>query len=323
MSSVKQDESLVYVFMITYNHEAFISEAIEGVLNQVTNFEYKLVIGEDCSTDNTRRICKQYYEKFPTRIQLLLHENNVGVYENVIQTLRACRGKYTAICEGDDYWTDPLKLQKQVDFLEANPDFSICFHRSMIKSSDSTTNGKINNPVALSQEYNGLDAYKMTRFQSASMVFRNSCLQLPDHFSEYIFPDNGIILSLIFNGKIYGFSDVMSVYRKHDGGLSLPTWDKAIAFIHMMDLIDIDFGERVFEATKYRRFNRFYYMALQYIKQQNFKYFVKSVLKCINYDPKFIFSPKFYGLVRSYIYSMCNDRISNEKTRVLSHISPE
>lgn len=106
--------------MITYNHEKYIIQAIEGVLMQKTSFPIKLVIGEDCSTDNTRRICIEYKEKYPEKIELLLPEKNLGMIPNFINTLKACTGKYIALCDGDDYWTDPNKLQKQVDFLEKN-----------------------------------------------------------------------------------------------------------------------------------------------------------------------------------------------------------
>ncbi len=111
--------------MLTYNHEKFIAQAIEGVMMQQTDFKYELVISEDCSTDGTRIICRKFQEKYPDKIKLLLPEKNLGVIKNSISTLRECTGKYIAICEGDDFWTDKLKLQKQVDFLEKNPDYGL------------------------------------------------------------------------------------------------------------------------------------------------------------------------------------------------------
>lgn len=114
--------------MITYNHEAFIAQAIEGVLMQITNFRFELIIGEDFSTDKTREICIEYQKKYPELIKLLPSDKNLGMQENGLRTIKACTGKYIALCEGDDYWTDPYKLQKQVDFLEANEDAVICYH---------------------------------------------------------------------------------------------------------------------------------------------------------------------------------------------------
>lgn len=111
--------------MITYNHEKYIVQSIDSVLMQRTNFDYEIVIGEDCSTDKTREIVLEYKAKYTGRIKLLLQEKNVGMMQNFIDTLRACNGKYIALLEGDDYWTDPLKLQKQMDFLEANPEYGM------------------------------------------------------------------------------------------------------------------------------------------------------------------------------------------------------
>lgn len=120
--AVLSKSPLVSARIITYNHEPYIARAIEGVLMQETDFPIELVIGEDCSTDRTRDIVFEYQKKYPEIIRVVTSEHNVGSYQNGLRTTNACRGKYIAYCEGDDYWTDPLKLQKQVDFLEANPD---------------------------------------------------------------------------------------------------------------------------------------------------------------------------------------------------------
>lgn len=110
------EEVVVTVAMITYNHESFIAEAIEGVLMQRTDFNYQLLIGEDNSTDRTREIILDYMKCNQDIIHLLPQEKNLGMIPNFIETLKACNGKYIALCEGDDYWIDPDKLQKQVDF---------------------------------------------------------------------------------------------------------------------------------------------------------------------------------------------------------------
>lgn len=117
------DLPLVSVKTITYNHEPYIRQCIEGVLMQKTNFKYEYIIGEDCSTDGTRAVVMEYAEKYPDIIKVITSNQNVGARANGIRVRNACKGKYQATCEGDDYWTDPNKLQKQVDFLEANPDY--------------------------------------------------------------------------------------------------------------------------------------------------------------------------------------------------------
>lgn len=124
---------LVSCRISTYQHSKYIKKCLEGILMQKTNFDFEIIIGEDESEDGTREICTEYAKKFPNKIRLLLHsrKNNIlinGKPSSRFQgnyTMFECRGKYIAICEGDDYWTDPLKLQKQVDFLEANPEYGL------------------------------------------------------------------------------------------------------------------------------------------------------------------------------------------------------
>lgn len=121
---------MVVVQMVTYNHEKYVEQAIESVMMQKTSFRYKLIIAEDYSTDRTREICIELQNKYPDKIDLLLNSRNLGVTLNALQVHKACiasGAKYVAICEGDDYWTDQYKLQKQVSFLETQPSYAIVF----------------------------------------------------------------------------------------------------------------------------------------------------------------------------------------------------
>jgi glycosyltransferase involved in cell wall biosynthesis len=120
-------EPVVSVCCITYNHEKYIEEAIDSFLMQETNFPFEIVVGEDCSTDNTRKIVEKYKENYPNIIKLIVSENNVGMQANGQRTMEACKGEYIAACEGDDYWMDAEKLQIQKDFLESNPEYIICY----------------------------------------------------------------------------------------------------------------------------------------------------------------------------------------------------
>src|SRR5664280_1048957 len=129
---MQNNNTMVSVNMITYNHESYIVKAIEGVLKQKCNFKIELIIGEDCSTDNTAEIVKIYAQKYPEIIKARCNVLNMGMMTNAVKNLSECAGKYVAICEGDDYWTDPYKLQKQVDFLEANTDFVISHHNMKV-----------------------------------------------------------------------------------------------------------------------------------------------------------------------------------------------
>lgn len=123
---------IVSVFVCTYNQEQFIAQTLDSFLMQECNFNFEIVIGEDCSKDNTLKICIEYQKRFPDKIKLLNRKKNLGLIENFFEGLSHCKGKYIATCGGDDYWTDPLKLQKQVDFLENNADYVIAYHDSVL-----------------------------------------------------------------------------------------------------------------------------------------------------------------------------------------------
>lgn len=118
---------VVSICCITYNHEKYIEETIDSFLMQETDFPFEVVIGEDCSTDNTRKIVEKYKEMYPNIIKLIVSENNVGMQANGQRTMETCKGQYIAACEGDDYWMDAEKLQIQKDFLESNPEYIICY----------------------------------------------------------------------------------------------------------------------------------------------------------------------------------------------------
>ena len=119
------DNPLVSVPMITYNHERWIGQAIEGILSQKTDFSIELVIGEDCSTDRTREIVMKYQQKHPAIIRVITSDQNIGAKKNIQRTFQACRGKYLAVCEGDDYWHHPQKIQLQCDCLESHPEIGL------------------------------------------------------------------------------------------------------------------------------------------------------------------------------------------------------
>jgi len=117
-------EIKVSVLILTYNQQDYIAQAIESVLIQQTDYSYEIIIGDDGSTDNTRQICLEYKNKYPSIITLLFHEKNIGLLANFVSIVQAAKGKYIASCDGDDYWIDSFKIQKQVDFLENNQDYA-------------------------------------------------------------------------------------------------------------------------------------------------------------------------------------------------------
>ena len=207
------------VIMITYNHESYIAQAIEGVMMQQTSFPFELIIGEDYSTDNTRKICKEYKEKYPDIIKLLLPELNLGMMPNFIATIGESSGKYIALCEGDDYWTDPYKLQKQVDFLEANEDFSICFHNVKIWKDQEKIMVDDFMTKAVPEETDIYELAKENYIHTPSVVFRRKEQVLVDFIGlgKLSAGDYPLHLLTAKYGKIKKFSECMAVYRFGSG----------------------------------------------------------------------------------------------------------
>jgi acetyltransferase-like isoleucine patch superfamily enzyme len=299
--------------MITYNHEAFISEAIEGVLMQKTLFPIQLVIGEDCSTDNTRKICMKYKENYPNKIKLLMPNENLGIQQNFLYTFQECTGKYIALCEGDDYWTDPYKLQKQVDFLEANEDFAICFH-------DTFEHNK-KNPLSnfyycsnLNKDVFELKDLLYSNFiPTCSAVFRNT--NIVQNLPLWVFksPAGDWVLHILNakEGKIKYINEVMGVHRIHDSG----TWSKNSQIKNLRNVLSIytllykNVKEIKSFKSDYKRGKSNIYKALEkeYLKNRQY---LKSILCGLNYlvfNPESsIFNTKsilklFYHALKRYI----------------------
>lgn len=207
--------------MITYNHEKFIREAIDGVLMQETNFEYEFIIANDCSTDNTDIVIQGCTNKHPMKnsIKYLNHKENKGIMLNFISALQLCNGKYIALCEGDDYWTDPSKLQKQVDFLENNSDFTICFHnaKKLIQETGDDSDVFFTNPTK--DVYTIIDIIKKNFIPTLTCIYRNNLFKkLPDWYYDAFPGDWPLhILNAQF-GKIKYIDEIMAVYRIHEGG---------------------------------------------------------------------------------------------------------
>lgn len=215
----------VSVSIITYNHERFIAKAIDSVLQQQTDFDYEIIIGDDCSTDNTREILKQYQQKHPDIIHLVLHPKRyTGIPGrlNNITNLYACRGNYVALLDGDDYWTDKGKLQMQVDFLNGNDDYvaiandakKINEHDKFIGTHYSDKHHNLKTDNSFSHE-NVLNAgWCITH--TSSLLFRNKMFkEFPEWFWTIVSADYGLIVLLSQYGKIKYLKKTYSAYRIH------------------------------------------------------------------------------------------------------------
>lgn len=212
----------VTVAMLTYNHEKYISQAIESVLMQETSFDVQLVIAEDCSTDSTRFIVLNYQKKYPDRIIVILQEKNVGAQVNNLNLFENLNGKYIAALEGDDFWTDPHKLQKQVDFLENHSDYAFCFSNIVhVDEKGQQLNEKWPNrheEFTISFRLLGEEYYVPT----PTLIFRNNLIDAL-FFNEFLskaeLGDYMIISRLLLEGKGYYTPEVFAAYRHHNGGV--------------------------------------------------------------------------------------------------------
>jgi glycosyltransferase involved in cell wall biosynthesis len=211
-SSELVSNPMVSVVMETRNHEKFISQAIESVISQKCSFEIELLIGEDFSTDNTRAVCGDYQKKYPHLIRLIVAHHNVGILPNFLRLVSRSRGKYIALLEGDDYWIDELKLQKQVDLMKANPEYSWCGAKTMNRTFW----------VKEKPYYDLEDTLRRYFLHTSTVVFRANLLETFPRFLGLpeIFALDSILYAYLSQYGSCGFiNEFLSWYRAHPGGV--------------------------------------------------------------------------------------------------------
>lgn len=220
----------VTIFLLTYNHEKFIAQAIESILMQEVNFAYEIVIAEDCSTDKTRDIVIDFQQKQPDKIRLFLAERNLNSNSFYVQGLQICQGQYIALLDGDDYWSSPDKLQKQVDFLDANPELSICFHNVNVvyeEGNIATHLFHLKEPnyhisKSLPKSISTLEDIVVNGnfMQTCSVMFRAGLFgNIPDWYNNLPIGDWPLHILNAEHGNIGYIDAVLGTYRVHRGGL--------------------------------------------------------------------------------------------------------
>jgi len=211
---------LVSIKCITYNQEAYISDAIEGFLKQETTFPVEIIIHDDASTDKTAEIIREYASRFPSLIRPYYQSENqyskgIGLIRTVLSDM--CTGKYIALCEGDDYWTDSLKLQKQVEFMESNTDTVLCFHKVKILELDgSLVDDYITKVPNHYQSIEALATYG-NYIHTPSVLHRNILKTYPEQLNKSPLGDFFVYMLLAQNGKLGMIDQTMSVYRNNVG----------------------------------------------------------------------------------------------------------
>lgn len=203
---------------ITYNHGKFIRQALDGFQKQKTNFEIEIIICDDNSKDDTKEIISIYAANDP-RIRFIANEKNIGMMPNFIQALQACTGNYIALCEGDDYWINENKLQKQVDFLEQHKDVAVCFHRAKLVYDEGISESFRDINKDTPQVTTLHDLVKGNYIHTPTCVFRKTVNVFPNWFVKV--PTGDWVLHMLNaeHGNIYFMQEEMAAYRIHYGGV--------------------------------------------------------------------------------------------------------
>ena len=222
LCGAEQWDNTVDVLMLAYNHGKYIAQAIESILMQKTAYTYHIIIGEDCSTDETRDIVKEYYYKYPDKITLLLWEHNVGADINSLALLQKLKSEYVAVLEGDDYWINDRKLEKQISFLETNKNYIATGHN--VKCVNETGDLLHRNfdlyPIRDEHIYGSENAKRFElAAQTASMVYRNFVkdwneIQWKSFFQCKANGDKKISVLLGLQGDVFFMKDIMAAHRR-------------------------------------------------------------------------------------------------------------
>ena len=215
---------LVSIKCLVYNHEPYLRQCLEGFIMQKTNFRFEAIVHDDASTDGSAAIIREYAEKYPDIIKPIYEtENQYSKHDGSLRRIvnSACKGKYIAICEGDDYWIDSLKLQKQVDFLESHPDYILCGTNGLILWDNGTNSPEYFNRNFVSRELQPEDVIGKWPFPTASLLFRRELYDIADGFKCRIYSgDIRLILVALANGRIWSLADVSTVYRLNENPYS-------------------------------------------------------------------------------------------------------
>jgi len=266
---------MVTIQCFTYNQEAYIRDCLEGFVMQKTNFRFEAIVHDDASTDGTAEVIREYEERYPDIIKPIYEtENQYSKHDGSLQRImdEYTHGKYIAYCEGDDYWIDPLKLQKQVDFLENNPDYAMSYTRS--KHLEQKT-GKLS--LGPYSPFNGFENVLLKNpVETLTVVIRKESLSEyykdinPSHYG-WLMGDYPIWLYMSANYKIHYFSDVTSVYRMNQGSASRPTeFEKKMKFLQSH--VDV----QLFFAKKYN-------VSKDVVRAIDYKANYNMALACVGY----------------------------------------
>ena len=293
---------LVSIACVVYNQELFIQQCIDGFLMQRTTFTIEIIIHDDASTDNTTLVLKEYADKFPQLVLPIFQTENQyskGINPGFEFVFPKCRGKYIALCEGDDYWIDPYKLQKQVDFLEENPEYSLCFHNALLLFTDKDTSS---NPFKKleEREYTGEEILQEWTIPTASVIFRKDACDVKKlNNPNYFYGDIILFLTLAEKGKLWCINEPMCIYRKHAGGMTSQKDNLLVnikKFIKHHEEIQIQFGGKYEIVEQLILCKNYISLSKKQLKHFDIS-FISTLIKAFNQNSRVFFS----CLIKSYL----------------------
>ena len=294
------EEYMVSVFCTTYNQKKYISRCLDSILNQQTSFRYEIIVRDDASTDGTSDIVRDYAERYPERIVPFIQPENLyqrGMsYISYEKMFHMSRGKYIAICEGDDFWTDDRKLQKQVDFMESHPDYSLCGHAAYF--ADESGELLKDRYFRISKGSGDLSTEEIISswtMATCSLLYRKACrtdIVIPFK-GNCINGDYAMLVYLSMKGKVYYSDELMSAYRVcSNGSISQrvrtdPEYFRKnrLEFVEMLDRIDAYYGGRYSDVILLRKRKTLFDLYLSLRDAQNLKQY-KDVLKTVGIKTK-------------------------------------
>lgn len=277
------------VFVVTYNQERYIAQCLDGIAEQNTNFDFEVIIGDDCSTDNTGAICDEFAAKY-TNFHVYHHKKNLGHVKNWEFVLQHCKGDYIAMVEGDDYWTDPHKLQTQVDFLDRHKDFAISFHKVELVYDKHPHPEEHLFEQLEEKEYSTREVYETWSILTSSVVFRNNIgdISFP---KNVFFSDIYLFLLLMEHGRAWCHNMCAVAYRRHgDNQSSSPSVQLAEKLYLQYGVMEKRFPS-LYDISHETRQNYLREIAYNYTHEQSA---VRYMLKYMSKHPSKIVSPKYW-----------------------------
>jgi glycosyltransferase involved in cell wall biosynthesis len=291
-SSVHKIQPKVSVSLLAYNHESFIEEALDSILLQQVNFDYEIVIGEDCSQDDTREIILNYLKDNPDKIRIFLSKKPLNDRKsgrlNFVRNLKACRGEYVALLDGDDYWTSPHKLQAQVDLLDSHPEYALCFHCVTTVDEEAERQIETFSPPWQKDFYTLEDLLVGNIVATCSTVFRNKLFgDFPNWFYSTPMGDWALHILNAQHGNIGYIDESMAVYRIHKKGL----WASRGRIRNYLDeakayrIFCNHLGKQYLELLKSHMSKRYYKAGILYEQRQEKIQALSNLVRCLVVAP--------------------------------------